>query len=110
MGMISLTWVFCHNLVKIHLMVIEILSFSCAVLFLVMADGDHLAVPNCKKIKWLNTKSIMTQSWYNSIERFFQFYTLLFLVRGAILTGLFLFNFQTTQCKNHFDTNLVKIH
>ena len=50
MGLISLTWVFCHNLLKIHLVVIEILSFSCFVL-LVKADGDHLAVPNCKKIK-----------------------------------------------------------
>ena len=49
MGLISLTWVFCHNLVKIHLVVIEILSFSCSVLPLVKADGDHLAVPNCKK-------------------------------------------------------------
>ena len=49
MGLISLTWVFCHNLVKIHLVVIEILSFSCSVLLLVKADGNHLAVPNCKK-------------------------------------------------------------
>ena len=31
-GLISLTWVFCHNLIKIHLVVIEILSFSCSVL------------------------------------------------------------------------------
>ena len=37
--------------VKIHLPVIEILSFSSSVLLLVKADGDHLAVPNCKKIK-----------------------------------------------------------
>ena len=51
MGLISLTWVFCHNLVKIHLVVIERLSFSCSVLLLVKADGDHLAVPNCKKKK-----------------------------------------------------------
>ena len=92
MGLISLTWVFCQNLVKIHLVIIEILSFSCSVLLLVKADGDHLAVPNCKKkSKWLNAKIIVTQSWYNSIERFFQFYTLLFLVRDTILTGLFLF-------------------
>ena len=35
--------------VKIHLVVIEILSFSCSVLLLVNADGDHFAVPNCKK-------------------------------------------------------------
>ena len=51
MGLISLTWVFCHNLVKIHLVVIERLSFSCSVLLLVKADGDHLAVQNCKKKK-----------------------------------------------------------
>ena len=31
MGLILLTWLFCHNLVKIHLVVIEILSFSCSV-------------------------------------------------------------------------------
>ena len=49
MGLISLIWVFCHNLVKIHLVVIEKLSFSCSVLFLVKADGTHFAVPNCKK-------------------------------------------------------------
>ena len=48
MGLISLTWVFCHNFVKIHLKVIEKLSFSCSVLLLVKADGDHLALPNCK--------------------------------------------------------------
>ena len=35
---------------------------------------------------------------------------LLFLVTEAILTGVILFNFETTLCKNHFDTNLVKIH
>ena len=46
MGLISLTLVFCHNLVKIHLEVIEILSFSCSVLLLAKANGDHLAVPN----------------------------------------------------------------
>ena len=51
MGLISLTRVFCHNLVKICLVVIEILSFSCSVLLLIKADGDHLAVPNGKKIK-----------------------------------------------------------
>ena len=33
------------------LLVIEKLSFSCSVLLLVKADGDHLAVPNLKKIK-----------------------------------------------------------
>ena len=72
MGLISLTWVFCHNLVKIHIEVIQILSFTCFVLLLVKADGDHLAVPNCKKkSKWLNAKIIVMRSWYNSIDRFF---------------------------------------
>ena len=71
--------------------------------------------PSCcaklqKQLNWLNAKIIETQSWYNSIERFFQSYTLLFLVKDAILTGLFVFNFKTTHCKTHFDTNLVKIH
>ena len=55
-------------------------------------------------------KLIVTQSWYNSIEKFFQFYALLFLEMDANLTGLFLFNFETTSCKNHSNTNLVKIH
>ena len=78
MGLLSLIWVFCHNLVKIHLEVIEILSFACSVLLLVKADGDHLAVPNCKKSKWFNAKIIVIQSRYNYFHRFFQFYTLLF--------------------------------
>ena len=51
MGLISLTWVFCHNLVQIHLVVIEIFSFSCSVLLLEKADGDHLAVQIANKIK-----------------------------------------------------------
>ena len=75
MGLISLTWLFCHNLAKIHLVVIEMLSFSCSVLLLVKAAGYLLAVPNCKKkknkTKWLNAKIIVTQRWYNSFERFF---------------------------------------
>ena len=78
-------------------------------LFLVTEYSNHLAAPDCKKSKWLNGKIIVTQNWYNSIERFVQFHTLLFLVRDAILTGLFLSYFETTQRKNHFDTNLVKI-
>ena len=53
---------------------------------------------------------IVTQSWYDSIERFFQFHTLLFLEMDANLTGLFLFNFEKTPCKNYSDTNLVKVH
>ena len=66
---IALTWVVCHNLVKIHLVVIDTLSFLCSVLLLVKADGNHLAVPNWKKRH--NAKIIVIQSWYNSIERFF---------------------------------------
>ena len=50
MGPTSLTWVFCHNLVKIHLVVIEML-FSCSVLLLVKEDGDHLATAKLRKIK-----------------------------------------------------------
>ena len=88
--------------------VIEILSVSCSVLFLVKADGDHFEVPNCKKSKWLNAKIIVTKSGYNSIERYFQFYSLYFS-KGRHLEGLFSFNLETTHCKNHFDTNLVKI-
>ena len=53
-------------------------------------------------------KLIVTQSWYDSIERFFQFHTLLFSEMNANLTGLFLSYFETTPCKNHSDTNLVK--
>ena len=56
MGLISLTWVFTSNLVKIHSVVIEILSFSSSVLLLVKAGGDHFAVPNCKTIKMAECK------------------------------------------------------
>ena len=98
MGLISLKWVFCHNLVKINLVVIKILSFSCSVLLLVKADGDRLAVPNCKKKKKKKKTAyvniIVKQSRNNSIEHFFRFYTLLFSVRDAIGTGLFLFDFK----------------
>ena len=40
----------------------------------------------------------------------FQFLILLFSVTEFILTGLVLSYFETTQCKNHFETNWVKIH
>ena len=56
MGLISLTWIFCQNLIKIDLVVNEILSFSCSVVLSVNADGDHLAVPNCKKINMASCK------------------------------------------------------
>ena len=95
------------NLLKIHPMVTEILSMSCFVLFLVTAVHGHLGVPN--KSNWLHARTIVLQNWYDSTEIFFVSF-LLFLVIEAILTGLFLFNFETTQCKNHFDLNLVKIH
>ena len=39
------------NLVTIHEAVIEILSFSCSVLFLVMTNGSHAGMPNSKKKK-----------------------------------------------------------
>ena len=84
MGLISLTWVLCLNLVKIQLLVI---AFFFSVTF-----SNSRWRPSCsaklQKIKWLNAKFIVIQSWYNSIETFFQFYTLLFLVRGVILIGL----------------------
>ena len=44
------------NLVEMHSGVIEILSFSPSVLFLVMANGGHLGMPNCKKIKTASYK------------------------------------------------------
>ena len=72
--------VICHNLAKIHLVIKDILSFLCFVLFLVTADGNYLVVPNNKKTNWFNTKINVTQSWYNSVERFFQFHTLIYLV------------------------------
>ena len=55
------------NLVKIHSAVIEILSISCFVLFLVTLDGGHIGMPNCEMSKWLHTRVFVTQSWYNSI-------------------------------------------
>ena len=37
------------NLVKIDIAVIEILSFSCSGLFLILVNGSHLGIPSCKK-------------------------------------------------------------
>ena len=51
MSLISLTWVFCHNLVKIHLVVIEILSFLCSVLLLVKQMATILQCQIAKKKK-----------------------------------------------------------
>ena len=53
-------------LVKIHSAVIEILSFSCSVLFLVMANGGHLGMPNCKKSKRLHTKIKALQALHDA--------------------------------------------
>ena len=38
---------FDKNLIKIHSAIIGILSFSCFVLFLGLADSGHLGTPNC---------------------------------------------------------------
>ena len=105
MGLISLTWVFCHNLVKFHLAVIEIAM----TLFLKTADGDHPAEPNCKKSKWVKCNDCCNTKLVQFHLKIFPVSYFASLVRNAILTGLFLFNFDTTQCKNHFYTNLVKL-
>ena len=39
------------NLVKIHSVAVEILSFSCFALFFLLADDHHLGMQCCKKIK-----------------------------------------------------------
>ena len=57
MGLIPLTWVFYHNLVKIHLVVNE--TFS--VLFLETAGGDHLLVPSCKKSNGLMQRLLVLE-------------------------------------------------
>ena len=41
------------------------MSFSCSALFLVMANGGHLGMPNHIKSKWLHTRNILAQSWIN---------------------------------------------
>ena len=74
------------NLVKIHTALIEILSFSCFVLFLVMPDGGHLRMPNCKKIKMASSKKHSVtkldefQSWVLEILSFLCLQFMLFLV------------------------------
>ena len=77
--------------------------------FLVKADEDHFVVPNCEKSKWLNAKIVVTKSQYNSTERFFPVLYPVIFSKGRHLEGLFSFNFETTHCKNNFDTNLVKL-
>ena len=79
------------------------------------AHGSHLGKSNCKKSKlfiketfWHKVGSIIT----NGSPRYCLFcvYAILVTVPGGHLDRYILFNFETTQCKNHFDTNLVKIH
>ena len=50
------------NVVKIHSAVIEILSFSCSVLFLVRANGDHLGMPNYK-----NKKGYIKETFWHQV-------------------------------------------
>ena len=73
-----------------------------------------LECQSAKKSKWPHAKIIVTQSRYDSTEKFFQFHILLILGTDTKTDtfGLvyFLFNFETTQCSNQFDTKLVKIH
>ena len=42
--------------------------------------------------------------------RISHFHILLLLVTEANLPGLYIFTFETPQCKNHFATNFIKIH
>ena len=56
------------NLIKIHSAITETLSFSCLVLFVVMADGI-IEGQISKKSKWPHAR-IIPQSWYDSTEIF----------------------------------------
>ena len=47
--------------------------------------------------------------WYNSIEIFFISHLTIFSKISHIDWSI-LFNFETTQCMNHFDMNLLEIH
>ena len=51
----------------------------------------------------------MIQSWYNSIQIFLVSHFAIFS-KGSHHNRSFLFDFETTQYKNHFNANLVKIH
>ena len=81
------------HLFKIHSVIIEILSFSCFVLFLSWQMG---AILECQ-----TAKIEMTSCREHSITKLMRFYrdflcfNVCFLETGAILTGLFLFNFDT---------------
>ena len=49
------------------------MSFSHSMLFLVTANGGHLGMPNCKKSKWRQTRSILAQSWINFNQWFLRY-------------------------------------
>ena len=51
----------------------------------------------------------MTQNWYDSSVNFSVAHFATFSNRNHFDSSL-LFNFETTQCKNLFDTNLISIH
>ena len=56
------------------------------------------AILECQIAK--NQNSFIQETFWHKVES----------ISTNILTCIFLFNIETTQCKNHFDTNLVKIH
>ena len=60
--------------------------------------------------KWINAKIIDHKAGTILLKDFCRYYTLLFVVKVDIFTGLFLLNFKTTHCKNYSGTNLVKIN
>ena len=70
------------------------------------------AILECQNAK--NRKSLMKGPFWHKINptplRFSNFHIFLFLVTEANMNGLQLDIFETSQCKNHFDTNFVKIH
>ena len=61
------------NLVEIHSAIIEILSFSCFVLFLVTANDGHFGVPNCKKIIMTSYKKHSGTSWIDFNQEFLRY-------------------------------------
>ena len=71
------------NLIKVHSAIIEILSFSCFVIFLVMADGSHLGMPYCKKLNWCHARYIVARSWYDSTMIFSVSHFAIFVSNGS---------------------------
>ena len=89
-------------------MVIEILSISCYVLYLVTADDGHLGMPNSKQSNLLHARIIVIQNWYDSIEIFFVSHFAIFS-NGSRLHWSILNYEKKTHCRKHFDINLIKI-